>query len=102
MAESTIKTVEVDGYKLTVDMDALDDVRFLEMADREVSQPSVIIEMLKLVVGENGYKDMESYFVKKEGKLRISTIRKSFDKLLSVYDPKESASTKSENDTQTN
>ena len=103
MAEkSTIKTIEIDGYKLDVDIDAFDDVRFFELADEENTRASVVIDMLKMGIGEDGYQKMYDYFVKKEGRLRVSTIRKAFDILFGLMSPKASASGQSENDTQTN
>lgn len=86
MAEKT-RTVEYDGYKITVDMDLFDDVKFFELADGVQERQSNLIDIMRLILKDK-FSDLEAYFVKKDGRLKMSTISAFVDKLLSI-DPKE-------------
>lgn len=97
-----IKTVEVGGYKLTVDMDAFDDVRFFEMSEQVEEHPKLFIDILKMAAGEAEYSKMEKHFVKKDGRFKMNTVIEAVNKVLDITDPKGGASGQSESSTQTN
>ena len=97
-----IKTVEIDGYKLSVDLEKFDDVRFFEMSEQLDEHPKLYIDVLKLGIGEAAYDKMEKHFVKKDGRFKMNTVIEAVMKILDVTDPKEEASGQSESSTQTN
>lgn len=87
MAESKTKTVEVDGFKLTVDMDLFDDVEFFQLADEIDTKQSNIAKILKLVARDD-YDALVAYFKNKDGRFKMSVASQFIDKLLAL-DPKE-------------
>lgn len=96
------KNVEVDGYKLSVDLDNFDDVRFFEMSEQLGERPKLIIDILKIGIGEAEYNKMEKYFVKKDGRFKMSVATEAVNKILDVTDPKDEVSGQPESSTQTN
>lgn len=97
-----LKHVVVDGYKLDVDLDNFDDVRFFEATEQINEHPALIIDILKMGIGEETYKKMADHFTKRDGKFKMSIASDAVDKILGITDPKEEASGPSESSTQTN
>ena len=84
-----IKHLEYEGYKFDVDLDAMDDVEFLTLADEAMVRGGAFIDIAKLVFGKDGYEKLKAYFVKKDGKLKVSTLKAIFDIVLAAESPKE-------------
>lgn len=83
-----IRHIEYQGYKADVDMDVLDDVRFLELTDEVMKSDTGLIPLMRFVFGEDGYEKMKAYFVKKEGRLKISTLGEIYGQLFNQVPPK--------------
>lgn len=96
------KTVEVQGYKLTVDLDNFDDVKFFDMTEQLEEHPKLFSDVLKLGIGEANYKKMEDHFTSKDGRFKMSVVIEAVNKILEITDPKEEASGQSGSSTQTN
>ena len=106
MAEkSTVKEIELDGYKFTVDTDMLDDVDAFEIIDRIENKGQVVavVPLLTFLIGSKGYNDMKAHFAaedKKEyiaahpeatdykGKFRVSKLSEVYQKIIENFDPK--------------
>ena len=99
---ANIKSVEIDGYNLDVDLDNFDDVRFFEMTEQLDEHPKLFIDVLKLGIGDAAYNKFAKHFTKKDGHLKMSTVTTAVNKILDITDPKEEASGQSGNSTQTN
>lgn len=84
-----IKHIEHDGFKIDVDMDVFDDVRFFELSDRAMTEPGKLIDIAKLAFGEDGYKRLVDHFTKKEGRLKMSKLSEIYNKIFEIQDPKE-------------
>lgn len=97
-----LKHVVVDGYKLDVDLDNFDDVRFFEATEQIEEHPALIIDILKMGIGEDAYQKMAEHFTKRDGKFKMSIASEAVDKILGITDPKEEASGPSESSTETN
>lgn len=97
-----IKHVEVAGYKFDVDLDGFDDVEFFEMSEQLDEHPKYFIDILKLGIGEDGYKKMEQHFKAKDGKFKMNVVIEAVNKVLEITDPKGEASGQSDGSTQTN
>ena len=85
-----IKDITYDGYTFKVDTELLDDVELLEMIDaiENREQPALIITLLKDLIGEDGYKDMKDYFVKKDGRFRMTKLSGIYQAIFEDFDPK--------------
>ena len=99
--ESTIKELELDGYKFKVDTDLLDDVEAFEYIDRieNKGQTAGIVPLLKFLVGDNGYDEMKAHFAKVDadahteikdykGRFRISKLNDVYVAIIEKFDPK--------------
>lgn len=86
-----IRTIEYDGYKLTVDTDLIDDVDAFEIIDRieNKQQTAALVELFKYFVGEDEYQKMKAHFVKKYGRLRMSKLAELYKLIIESIDPKE-------------
>lgn len=84
------KEVEVDGYKFNIDPEVLDDVELLEMIDgiENGEKPALIISLLKKLVGDDGYEQMKAYFVKKDGRFKMSKLGDIYKAVFEGFDPK--------------
>ena len=90
MADNKLAQIEVDGYKFEVDTDLVDDVETLETIEEiQNGQPTKIIVFLKQILGEETYKEMKAHYVKKDGRMRISTLNKVFEAIFEKFDPKD-------------
>lgn len=97
-----IKHIEHDGFKIDVDMDVFDDVRFFELSDQSMTEPGKLIDIAKLAFGEDGYQRLVDYFTKKEGRLKMSKLSEIYGKIFEIESPKESASGQQKPSTRTN
>jgi outer membrane protein assembly factor BamA len=90
----TIKELEIDGYKFTVDTDLLDNVDAFEHIDRIENQQQIaaIVPLLKFLIGDQGYDDMKAHYVKTEGKFRLTKLSKVYELIIENFDPKDSPS----------
>lgn len=102
---NTIKQVEVDGYKFTVDTDALDDVESLEIIERieNKGQVAAVVPLLKQILGAYEYEKMKSAFseidynehIKKfpdhkdyKGRFRVEKLSNVYLAIIEKFDPK--------------
>lgn len=106
MAEkSTIKEIELDGYKFTVDTDMLDDVDAFDIIDRIENKGQVVavVPLLTFLIGSKGYDDMKAHFIEADkkdfitshpeatdykGKFRVSKLSEVYQKIIENFDPK--------------
>lgn len=88
--KNTIRKVEYDGYAFTIDEESLDDVELLELIDgiENGERPALIITLLKQLIGDNGYKEMKAYFVKKDGRFKMSKLGEVYQAIFENFDPK--------------
>lgn len=88
--KSTVKELEIDGYKFTVDTDLLDDVEAFEHIDRiEVKkQVTAIVPLLTFLIGDKGYQDMKAHFVKTDGRFRMTKLSKVYEVIIENFNPK--------------
>lgn len=87
---STVKELEIDGYKFTVDTDLLDDVEAFKLIDRIENQKQVtaIVPLLTFLIGNEGYEKMEQHYIKTEGKFRVTKLSKVYSVIIEAFDPK--------------
>jgi hypothetical protein len=88
--KDSIKDIDFEGYKFQVDTEMLDDVELLEMIDgiENGERPALIITLLKKLVGDAGYDSMKAYFVKKDGKFKMSKLAEIYKVIFENFDPK--------------
>lgn len=88
--KSEIKDITFDGYAFKLDMELLDDVELLEMIDaiENQSKPGVIIQLLRNLIGDDGYDEMKAYFVKKDGRFKMSKLSSVYQAIFEDFDPK--------------
>lgn len=96
------KNIKFKDYSFDVDLDCFDDVEFFEIADRLEAEPKLHINILKMAIGEDGYKAFAEHFKKRDGKLKMSIVIEAVAKIFESSDPKDSASGSSKSNTQTN
>ena len=89
--KTSVKNLEIDGYKFTADTDLLDDVEAFELIDRIENKKQVvaIVPLLKFLIGEKGYEDMKAHFTKTEGKFRVTKLSKVYQVIIENFDPKD-------------
>lgn len=89
--KSTKKQLTFEGYDFTVDTDLLDDVEAFELIDRieNKGQTAAIVPLLKFLIGADGYEDMKSYFTKRDGRFRVTTLVKIYPVIIENFDPKD-------------
>ena len=100
LTKVTKKKIEFEGFSREIDMDVFDDVKFFEIIDKLEENPSLNIDVVKMAFGEDGYKALSDYFIKRDGKLKMSVIMSFVAKMFEESDPKDSASGDSEKTTQ--
>lgn len=93
---TTVKELEIDGYKFTVDTDLLDDVEAFEIIDRieNKQQTAAIVPLLKFLIGVEGYAAMHAHFVKEQGRFRATKLAEVYKVIVESFDPKASPSSK--------
>lgn len=89
--KTSVKNLEIDGYKFTVDTDLLDDVEAFELIDRIENKKQVvaIVPLLKFIIGDKGYDDMKAHFTETEGKFRVTKLSKVYQVIIENFDPKD-------------
>lgn len=89
--DDNLKELEAEGYKFTVDTDLLDDVEAFEHIDRieNKNQVTAIVPLMEFLIGKEGFADMKAYFVKKEGKFRVTKLTKVYQVIIDNFDPKD-------------
>jgi hypothetical protein len=98
---TSIKEIEVEGYKFNVDTDMLDDVDTLEFLERieNKGQVAAILPLLVHIMGEKGYADLKAFFVAKDGaehadvkdyrpRMRMPKLQTVYIAILEKFDPK--------------
>lgn len=96
------KHITYADYSFDVDMDCFDDVRFFEIADKLESDPKLHIDVLRIAIGEDGYKAFSDHFTAKDGRLKMSRVIEAIAEIFGEADPKDSASGNSKSNTQKN
>ena len=83
--------VEFEGYKFKVDTGLLDDVDALDLIDKIENQSNMkaIVDFLQYLIGPDGYEQMKAYFVKKEGRFKISKLTQIYVAIFEKFDPKD-------------
>lgn len=89
--KNEVKTIEFEGYKFELDTELLDDVELLEMIDgiENMERPALIITLLQKLIGEDGYTQMKAYFVKKDGRFKMSKLSGIYQAIFEDFDPKD-------------
>lgn len=66
--QSTVQTIEVDGYVFKADTDLLDDVETLSLIERieNKGQVTAVLPLLQLILGDEQYIAMKEHFTKKD------------------------------------
>lgn len=73
--KANTKVVKLDdGLEIEVNGDFMDDVETLEVMDRMTTAPEAIIPFVKKIFGEDNYQAVKAYYVKKNGRMRISDL----------------------------
>lgn len=99
--ESTIKELEAEGIKFTVNTDLLDDVEAFEHIDRieNKGQVAAIVPLLTFLIGDDGYAKMKADFIAADakehegeegykGRFRVSKLSKVYEVIVENFDPK--------------
>jgi hypothetical protein len=99
--QSTVKEIDVKGYKFMVDTDLLDDVDSLEFIERIESkgQTAVVLPLLKHIMGAEEFDKLKAHFVAadaeahkdKEGykpRMRIEVLSDTYLAIIEKFDPK--------------
>lgn len=89
--KSQIKDFEFEGYKFKVDTDLIDDTEAFEIIDRieNKGQVAAVVPLFKYLVGADGYEKMHAYFVKKDGRFRITKLLQIYQLIVTQFDPKD-------------
>lgn len=91
MAEN--KSIEFDGYKIKAPSeDVLDNADIFDLLDdiQAGNENNLkLVKLLKALVGENEYKKMRDYFVKKDGKFSATKAGEITGKILESFSPKD-------------
>lgn len=107
---STIKDLELDGYKFQVDTDLLDDVEAFEYIDNieNKGQVASIVPLLTFMIGTRGYAEMKAHFAAKDatdhvealktagkpvdpdykGRMRMEKLQDVYLAIIAKFDPK--------------
>lgn len=99
--ENTIKELEAEGVKFTVNTDLLDDVEAFEHIDRieNKGQVAAIVPLLTFLIGDEGYAKMKQAFIEQDakehqgeegykGRFRVSKLSKVYEVIVENFDPK--------------
>lgn len=94
--KSTIKELEYDGYKFSVDTDLIDDVEAFELIHllENEGKVSAVVPLLSFLIGKSGYEAMKAHFIKKNGRFRASQLQEVYMVIVQSLDPKDSPSSK--------
>lgn len=99
--QSTVKEIDVKGYKFSVDTDLLDDVDSLEFIDRieNKGHTAVVLPLLRHIMGEQEFTKLKQHFIDadakehegKEGykpRMRIEILSDVYLAIIEKFDPK--------------
>ena len=99
--QSTVKEIEVKGYKFNVDTDLLDDIKTLDLIDRIENKGHVaaILPLLKHIMGEAEFSKLEAHFVAEDAKahegqdgyvprMRMTLLEPIYLAIIDKFDPK--------------
>lgn len=99
--KSSIKDIEVEGYKFKVDTDMLDDVEIFELIDRieNKQQIAAIVPLLEFLIGGEEYQKMKTHFTEADakenegkegykGRFRLSKLQDVYLAIIEQFDPK--------------
>lgn len=103
---SSVKEIEVKGYKFTVDTDLLDDVDSLEFIERieNKGQVGVVLPLLKHIMGVAEYEKMKAFYIEQDAKehaekhpddkaykprMRMSLLEPIYLAIVEKFDPKD-------------
>lgn len=99
--QSTIKEIEVEGYKFNVDTDLLDDIETLDFIDRieNKGQTAAILPLLKFIMGDEAFEEMKANYIKRDAedhkdvknykpRMRMSKINDIYLAIIEKFDPK--------------
>jgi hypothetical protein len=100
--QSTIKELELEGIKFTVNTDLLDDVEAFEHVDRieNKGQVAAIVPLLKFLIGEEGYNKLKADFTAADakehegepgynGRFRVTKLSKIYEVIIENFNPKD-------------
>lgn len=82
--------VEYDGYKFTVDTNMLDDVEIVDLIERIEAGKSLkaTVEFLHYLIGVDGYEQMKAFFVKRDGRFKLTKLTRIYYAIFEKFDPK--------------
>lgn len=99
--ETTVKEIDVKGYKFMVDTDLLDDVDSLEYIERieHKGQTAVVLPLLKHIMGLEEFEKLKAHFIAADGKehegkegykprMRIEILSDVYLAIIDKFDPK--------------
>lgn len=97
----SVKELELDGIKFTVNTDLLDDVEAFEHIDRieNKGQVAAIVPLIKFLIGDEGYNKLKADFSAADakehegekdykGRFRVSKLSKIYEVIVDKFDPK--------------
>lgn len=82
--------IEFDGYKFTVDTAMLDDVEIVDLIERIEAGKSLkaTVEFLHYLIGVDGYEKMKAFFVKRDGRFKLTALTRIYYAIFEKFDPK--------------
>lgn len=99
--KTTVKELEVHGYKFTVDTDLMDDVDTLEIIERieNKGQVAAVLPLLKLILGAEQFGKMKEFYTKQDAdankevegykpRMRIEVLSDIYMAIIENFDPK--------------
>lgn len=99
--QSTVKEIDVKGYKFMVDTDLLDDVDSLEFIERieHKGQTAVVLPLLKHIMGLEEFEKLKAHFIAADGedhkgkegykpRMRIEVLSDVYLAIIEKFDPK--------------
>lgn len=83
--------IEYDGYKFTVDSALLDDVEIVDLIERIEAGKSLkaTVEFLYYLIGKDGYDQMKAFFVKRDGRFKLTKLTRIYYAIFEKFDPKD-------------
>lgn len=99
--KSTIKEIDVKGYKFSVDTDLLDDIDSLEFIDRieNKGHTAVVLPLLRHIMGVEEFEKLKAAFIEKDAeahkdqkgykpRMRIEVLSDVYLAIIEKFDPK--------------
>ncbi len=74
MEETKLTHIKIDGgnFEFDVDPQVMDDIEVIELLGNLETDPSVVLKVVRLVVGEDNYKNIKAHYAKKYGRMSVS------------------------------